>query len=150
MIVLAALCALAVQDKEEIKISMRVGIVGGFAPPTVRLTIDISVEQDKDEVQIQMMKRGADKKEIVKTGTLSRKDLEPIWDLPKEDPEGCQDIYDLDTGVSIQRGLRSWRNGGPGGCVRMHSEVQPSADQKKAFVHIVERLTQAGEKFATQ
>ena len=144
------------QDAPEIKIQMRVGIVGGFVAPTVKLDIEIHLEKDQDQATVRFM-RLKDDKPVVKTGSMTRgeieallKDIEKVWDLPVEDPEGSQDIYGLDTGVHIRIDRKQWRNGGPGGCVHGQSKVQASEEQKKTFKSIVDKVAQAAEKHASQ
>jgi hypothetical protein len=148
---LAALIA-----QSEVTIEMRVGIVGGIVAPTVKLELEIALEKDKDEATVRFM-RLKDNKPVVKKGTMTRKeveallkDIEKVWDLPKEDPEGCEDIYGLDTGLHVQIDRQSWRNGGPGGCVHGQSKVQATEEQKKTFKKIVDKVSQIAEKHASQ
>ncbi len=150
--VMSLLCLLL---QDPVKLEMKVGIVGGIKAPEVRLSVEINA--DKERVTVRMMKLDDRRKEAVRTGTMARKEFDEllkaigkIWDLPKEDPEGCEDIYGLDTSVSIEQGKKQWRNGGPGGCVHSTSKIQATDEQKKHFAEIVKRLTEAGEKFAVQ
>jgi hypothetical protein len=144
------LLAFPLQDPDPVKISMRVGIVGGIKAPTVKLQIDI----EADKIRMMRLENG---KEVVTTGVIPEKELEEllkdmqkVWDLPTEDPVGGEDIYGLDTSISIERGEKKWRNGGPGGCVHSASKVHPTEEQKKLFEKLVDRLREAGKKYATR
>lgn len=150
------LALLLAQDSAEISIRLRVGIVGGFVAPTVKLDLEIALEKDKDQATVRFM-RLKEGKQVVKTGSMTRKEveallkaIEKVWDLPVEDPEGCQDIYGLDTGLLVQVAGKKWRNGGPGGCVHGQSKVQASDEQKKTFKKIADKVSQAAEQHASQ
>ena len=112
------------------------GIVGGFAPAHVRQRIIVVSQNGKHELLVFKQPQRNSPKTFLR-GTLTdmqmdalRKDLAKngLWTLPTEDPAGCQDIYKSDTSIAVRDGGKFWRNGGPGGCVRGVSKVQPFAN----------------------
>ena len=131
------------------RLELTVGIDGGIVAPTVSLQVEITPTEDNALVRLE---EGG----VVKTGTMSREDFAAlqhdvggIFDLPVENPVGGEDIYWLDTGVSISICERTWANSAPSGCVHYQSSVQPTAAQRAEFKQIVERITAAARASAS-
>jgi len=121
------------------------GIVGGFVPAHVRLQVIIVPQGDKHTI---VVKKHADRraKPTYLAGTLTKEqyadlfaelDKQGLWKLPTEQPPGSQDVYRRDTSISARQGAKSWRNGGPAGCVHGQSKVKPTKKQIEQFTAIV-------------
>ena len=133
------------------------GIVGGFAPAHVRQRIVVVSQNGKHELLVFKQPQRNSPKTFLR-GTLTdmqmdalRKDLAKngLWTLPTENPAGCQDIYKSDTSIAVRDGGKFWRNGGPGGCVRGVSKVQPTekqASQFKAVLAVVKKTAQQAKE----
>lgn len=72
-----------------------------------------------------------------------------IWDLPREQPTGSEDIYRLDTSIHVHQGRRCWRNGGAAGVVEGKSSVQPSRREAARFAQMVRRVIEVAEEAAS-
>ena len=121
------------------------GIVGGFVPARVRQRT-VLVNRDGKFHLLVMKQPARNKKATHHVGTLDEKQSRALlsaisehglWKLPVESPAGSQDIYGLDTSIAIHVDGKFWRNGGPGGCVRRVSKVQPTKEQKESFRDVV-------------
>ncbi|MCH7728514.1 MAG: hypothetical protein IH991_18840 [Planctomycetes bacterium] len=133
------------------------GIVGGFAPAHVRQRIIVVSQNGKHELLVFKQPQRNSPKTFLR-GTLTdmqmdalRKDLAKngLWSLPTEKPAGCQDIYKSDTSIAVRDGDKFWRNGGPGGCVRGVSKVQPTEKQIgqfKAVLAVVKKAAQQAKE----
>ncbi len=121
------------------------GIVGGFAPAHVRSQVAITRSGDAYQVLV-MTHPARNAQKTFRVGKLTEKQIatllnglekQGLWKLPIELPSGCQDIYAKDTSLAVMSGKHFWRNGGPGGCVRGKSKVQPTGDDQKTFVELI-------------
>lgn len=128
------------------RISLRVGIVGGKVAPRVRKKVDII--SNANGVALSITRDGK-----TKNGSMSKEEfgslaqaLAPIWELPLEDPTNSEDIYEMDTGLEVEMAGKRWANGAPGGCIHLHSQVQPTNRQKSVFKKMVTQIEQAAEK----
>lgn len=134
------------------------GIVGGFVAPHVRSQIVILDRGGKYELFImKQADRRAEK--TFRSGTLSDKKFnglfrglakQGVFELPRELPVGCQDIYKKDTSLAVFSGGKFWRNGGPAGCVQMQSKVQPSEEQLKVFDLVVTVLKKWSDQHTSE
>lgn len=62
--------------------------------------------------------------------------------IPTEQPPGSEDIYSLDTSIAWQSDDIVWVNGGPSGCARGTSSIQPTEEDKAKFKRAVEIVTE--------
>ncbi len=100
-----------------------------------------------------MRRHGA--REVVTTAYLVRveldlllKEIESIWTLPMEVPEGSEDIYGLDTGVAVDTEGLHWKNTRFVGCVGSDSTLQPTEAQRASFRAIVDRIIKEADSRA--
>ena len=133
------------------------GIVGGFAPAHVRQRIVVVSQNGKHELLVFKQPQRNSPKTFLR-GTLTDMQMDALrkvlaknglWTLPTENPAGCQDIYKSDTSIAVRDGGKFWRNGGPGGCVRGVSKVQPTekqAGQFKAVLAVVKKTAQQAKE----
>jgi hypothetical protein len=129
------------------------GIVGGIIPPRVRS--QVVIVPDSASYRVMRLERPAppDQQDVALVrGALVQpdavdkliKELDKLrlWGLPVESPQGCEDIYRLDTSLVVRADSLFWGNGGPAGCVHGTSTVQPTAAQKKTFEAALEAVRQ--------
>lgn len=133
------------------------GIVGGIVAPHVRRKILI-YEQNGDYVVLVMTQSSRRAERTVKRGTLTKKAAaalfadfakQGLWTLPVETPTGVEDVYGKDTSLTVRRGAKFWRNGGPGGCVRGRSKTRPSDKQRLKFLKLLGLVQRTAVKQAT-
>ena len=147
-----------VQDEKESAdyILVTEGIVGGFVPPHIRQRTIIIAGDDKVHVFV-MKHPQRNKPATYLRGSLSVKRFDKLlsaieeknlWSLPVEQPTGSQDIYGMDTSLAVRIGKKSWRNGGPEGCVHGQSKVQASDTQRKQFGRILKLTQDLVEEYA--
>ena len=134
------------------------GIVGGFVPAHVRRKT--LIYENKGEYVVLVMthaSRRAERKFV--KGSLSKKaatalfaqlGAQGLWKLPVESPVGIEDIYRKDTSLTVRTGDKQWRNGGPGGCSRGKSKIQPTAKQRTAFQMLLASVRKPADKQATE
>lgn len=158
----ATLLLLAAPHGETTRISLRQGVVGGIRPAVERLRIDFAVEGKRVTVRMATLTNPEEPdprkaKREVRTGTMERKELDallkeidPIWTLPVEDPKNGEDIYGLDTIVSVESGGKTWGNGVPSGCVHAPSSTRPTDPDKDAFRKIADRVAETARKHAVK
>ncbi|KAH6964940.1 hypothetical protein EDB82DRAFT_511257 [Fusarium venenatum] len=121
---------------------LRQGIIGGFAPPTPDLVIEIT--GDGGSLQINIHEGGGSHDSTTKTETVAAHEalvdeLHGILkELPMEEPRGSEDIYGLNVGIAWGSDDLEWTNGGPQGCSGGSSFVQASEDQKQQFNRAIE------------
>jgi hypothetical protein len=130
------------------------GIVGGIVAPHVRQRTIVIRNKDAYDVLVKTQPRRnapatylrgrVDAKEF--DGLMKDIQKAGLFEFPLEKPRGGEDIYGLDTSIAVRSEKAFWRNGGPGGCVRLGSKVQPSDKQRKAFAGLVEKI----KKFAAE
>lgn len=130
--------------------------MGGFAPANPRHVIEIQGD-DEDKASIRVSKLISKHDYEVHEGVLQSSDIRGILSdvqslrsLPTEEPPSSQDIYGLDTAISVETKDFSWRNGGPEGCVHGESQVSANAEHKTQFKKVADKLAAAGSKFATK
>jgi hypothetical protein len=126
------------------------GIVGGFVPPTVRFrAVFLELADGGLEVWTQQLQGESS---TFHSGKLDAKlatslfqefDSADLWNLPREKPEGGDDIYGADTSLAVTSSGHSWRNGGPAGCVHEESSIHPNPQQKVTFQQLVARVKAA-------
>ncbi|CAG8570905.1 434_t:CDS:2 [Paraglomus brasilianum] len=130
------------------------GIAGGFKPPTIRRVIELSSDGTIGFVKQSTLKNKDDY--VVQQGEVSSRELAVLGVdlrtylaiLPREEPEGGEDIYGLDISISFQTDGFEWRNGAPEGCTNEPSRVHPTPEQKAMFRELVERIQSVGQQFA--
>ncbi len=134
------------------------GIVGGFVPAHVSLQIIALKTNTGFEVHV-LDQPARNAPATYRRGSLTERQYADlfatakklgIWNLPREMPAGSEDIYKLDTSISLLQGMRSWRNGGPAGCVHGESKVQATVAQRAEFRDMIEAITELARKNATK
>jgi hypothetical protein len=66
-----------------------------------------------------------------------------LGSLPLESPAEIEDIYSRDLGIQFLHGDVNWSNGAPGGCLRGHSSVQPTDEERERFDAVVAFIEQS-------
>ncbi|KAJ3324444.1 hypothetical protein HDV06_006855 [Boothiomyces sp. JEL0866] len=135
------------------------GVVGGFAPPVPKRSVIIDSVNGK--VSIQKFVKSSDQQAVegylqTKSAELQASEisevtafLNEIKGLPMEKPTGCMDIYGFDVSVKIEAEGFQWQNLPNQGCNSTPSSVVPTAEQKKQFKSIVDKINQLADKHAT-
>jgi len=133
------------------------GIVGGFVPAHVRQRTVLITRDGKHQLYVMKQPRRGEAA-TYHAGKLDDMQFRSLQDaitklglskLPVESPAGCQDIYEQDTSIAFYADKNFWRNGGPGGCVRGVSKIQPKAEQKAVFrdaVALIKKTAENGAK----
>jgi len=139
---LSTVCQLTAADRAapSAYIVVTEGIVGGFAPAHVRQRTIVVQQNGKFELFV-MKQPARNSRPEYRHGVLTAAGFQTltaglkksVGNLPVEVPAGCQDIYKIDTSLTLHSGGEFWRNGGPGGCAHGVSKVQPTAAQQKQF-----------------
>ncbi|KAF7306424.1 hypothetical protein MIND_00433600 [Mycena indigotica] len=143
----------------EYYVRLQRGITGGFVPPAPTAVFTITQTAQAPSLAITKSERTPGTRvlgdAVPKTLnadteiTVLVDELQSILkSLPLESPPGCEDIYALDTSITWGSDDLEWRNGGPAGCGRSTSAVQPTQEEKDKFkraVEIVEQLVSRAE-----
>ncbi|CAE6383524.1 unnamed protein product [Rhizoctonia solani] len=143
---------------KEYLVRLQHGITGGFAPPTPNAIHQLTRSNDNpDSLLIQSMVRPGGTpslqphppKELTQLddpGHASNSLVDELHtilkEIPTEQPPGSEDIYGMDTSIMWASEDLEWMNGGPSGCGRGTSVVQPTDEQKAKFKRAVEIITQ--------
>ncbi|KAL5529776.1 hypothetical protein ACEPAG_5763 [Sanghuangporus baumii] len=140
----------------EFFLRMQHGITGGFVPPSPSAIHTLSKASEQAHILVASAVRvdggrslsDADPKTLDVSDSSSSEmtlvdELHSILKIiPIESPPGSEDIYGLDTSIAWQSNDIIWMNGGPSGCVRGISRVQPSEEEKAKFKRAVEIVTE--------
>ncbi|CAE6462592.1 unnamed protein product [Rhizoctonia solani] len=145
---------------QEFLVRVQHGIAGGFAPPTPNALHQLARSNDNpNSLFIDSMVRPSGTPDLLPHPPKELPISDPSHDstklidelhsilkeIPTEHPPGIEDIYGMDTSITWASEDLEWQNGGPQGCGRGTSEVQPTPEQKAKFkraVDIVSQLTQ--------
>ncbi|KNG90621.1 hypothetical protein ANOM_001347 [Aspergillus nomiae NRRL 13137] len=134
----------------EYSIRLQKGITGGFAPPTPSAILQLVKSAGDSNIIISEAVRpdGQPGLQQQPEKTLDASDgeaeslvtelYEILKDLPLEIPPGSEDIYRMDTSIAWGSEDLVWHNGGPQGCVRATSDVQPSETERAGFRRAVD------------
>lgn len=142
-----------VAAKENSFVKLTRGIVGGFVPAHVKREILIFAENGAYCIHVVKHENRSSKKQF-QVGVLSKEDYDKLfkliekiglWNLPREQPTGSQDIYQMDTAIVVRHGKKYWKNGGPGGCVHGVSKVQATKKQQRDFRELVNKIESLAE-----
>ncbi|RGP77476.1 hypothetical protein FLONG3_4395 [Fusarium longipes] len=122
------------------------GIVGGFAPPTPNLIINVDCNDGNLHITSATRAEGTPALGSPQTKTVAVADHETIIDelhgilknLPTEQPPGSEDIYGFDTSIAWYSDDLQWYNGGPEGCGGGESSAKATEEDKKKFKRAIE------------
>ncbi|KAJ3276223.1 hypothetical protein HDV01_005671 [Terramyces sp. JEL0728] len=135
------------------------GVVGGFAPAVPKRSV--TVDSVNGKVGIQKFVKSSDQKAVegylqTKSSELQSSEISELHTfinefkgLPMEQPTGCMDIYGFDVSVKIDADGFRWQNLPNQGCNSSPSLVTPTAEQKKQFKAIVDKINKLADQHAT-